>query len=90
MERVPGASRSVQRTSRHQRVAAHLAVARDGEVDDGLTAKEGMEYCKQLFGESAAIAVVEPPYKSMGDDLATGGRWYWSDTFSEDTSSDVL
>lgn len=55
-------------------------------VNDGLTAKEGMAYCKQLFGESAAIAVIEPPYRIVGDDLMVGGRWYWPDTFSEDTS----
>jgi uncharacterized iron-regulated protein len=55
--------------------------------DDGLTAQEGMELCRQKFGDSAAIAVVEPPYKERQFDLAMGGRWYWADSFDEDVGS---
>lgn len=56
-------------------------------VDDGLTAEEGMAWCRQRFGESAAIAVLEPPYRELQLDLAVGGRWFWSDTFAEDAGS---
>ncbi|QDS99639.1 ChaN family lipoprotein [Adhaeretor mobilis] len=56
-------------------------------TEDGLTAKEGMAFCKQRFGSSAAIAVVEAPFRAIGEDYAPGGRWYWPDTFAEDTST---
>jgi uncharacterized iron-regulated protein len=51
---------------------------------DGLTAEEGMEYCRAEFGEELAIAVIDAPYKQIGDDLAVGRRWFWPETFSED------
>jgi uncharacterized iron-regulated protein len=51
---------------------------------DGLTAEEGMEYCRAEFGEDLAIAVIDAPYKQIGDDLAVGRRWFWPETFSED------
>ncbi|MCH2115629.1 MAG: ChaN family lipoprotein [Pirellulales bacterium] len=53
-------------------------------TDDGLTAKEGMALCKQKFGDRVAIAVIEAPFKAVGEDFAVGGRWYWSKTFAED------
>ena len=52
--------------------------------EDGLTAEEGMEYCRELVGNDVAIAVIDAPYKFVGEDLAVGRRWYWPDTFSED------
>lgn len=52
--------------------------------EDGLTAEEGMEYCRAVVGEDAAIAVINAPYKFVGEDLAIGRRWYWPDTFNED------
>jgi uncharacterized iron-regulated protein/predicted esterase len=52
--------------------------------EDGLTAEEGMEYCREFVGNSAAIAVIEAPYKFVDEDLAVGRRWYWSDTFAGD------
>jgi uncharacterized iron-regulated protein len=55
--------------------------------EDGLTAQEGMELCRQKFGEAVAIAVVEPPYKERQFDLAVGGRWFWTESFSEDVGS---
>jgi uncharacterized iron-regulated protein len=51
---------------------------------DGLTAEEGLEYCRAEFGDRLAIAVIDAPYKQIGDDLALGRRWFWSETFSED------
>lgn len=56
-------------------------------VPDGLTAEEGMQLCRSRFGEAAAVAVIEPPYRYTSDDYANGGRWYWPDTFAEDTGS---
>lgn len=55
--------------------------------DEGLTAEESMQLCREIFGESAAIVVVEPPYKELGFDLVVGGRWFWPETFAEDTGA---
>ncbi len=55
--------------------------------DEGLTAEESMPLCRELFGASAAIIVVEPPYKELGFDLVVGGRWFWPETFAEDTGA---
>ncbi|MEO2049807.1 MAG: ChaN family lipoprotein [Pirellulales bacterium] len=55
-------------------------------ADDGLTAKEGLEFWQQQLGQSVAIAAVEAPYLESQQDLAQGGRWYWPQTFSEDTA----
>jgi len=55
--------------------------------DDGLTADEGLQFCRQQFGDRSAIIVVEPPYRETQPDLAAGGRWYWSDTFSKDVGA---
>jgi uncharacterized iron-regulated protein len=55
--------------------------------EDGLTAQEGMELCRQKFGDAVAIAVVEPPYKERQFDLAVGGRWFWAESFNEDVGS---
>jgi hypothetical protein len=32
----------------------------------------------------AAIAVLEPPYRELQNDLSVGGRWFWPDSFSSD------
>jgi uncharacterized iron-regulated protein len=55
-------------------------------ADDGITAKEGLEFWQQQLGQSVAIAAVESPYQEIQQDLAQGGRWYWPQTFSEDTA----
>lgn len=55
--------------------------------DDGLTASNGLELWKDRLGEDAAIAVVEAPYRGIQADLAEGGRWYWTDSFSSDIES---
>jgi uncharacterized iron-regulated protein len=55
--------------------------------DEGLTAEESMQLCREIYGASAAIIVVEPPYKELGFDLVVGGRWFWPETFAEDTGA---
>ncbi len=54
--------------------------------DDGLTSSEGMEYWKTVLGDQAAIVAIEPPFRERQRDLSVGGRWFWSDNFSEDIS----
>ncbi len=56
--------------------------------DDGFRASDALVPLAVEFGENAAIAVVEPPYPMLADDLAPGGRWYFGGTFGEDL--DVL
>ncbi len=55
--------------------------------DDGLTAEDGMDLWKDRLGGSAAIAVIEPPYREVMPNLSTGGRWFWPDTFAADMGS---
>ncbi len=56
-------------------------------TDDGLTAEEAMTLCKLKFGEEAAIATIDAPYKLVGEDYAVGGRWYWPESFTEDVTT---
>ncbi len=56
-------------------------------TDDGLTAEEAMTLCKLKFGEDAAIATIDAPYKLVGEDYAVGGRWYWPESFTEDVTT---
>lgn len=58
--------------------------------DRGLTAEESTSFYRELLGDLAAIAVLEPPYKELGDDLAIGGRWYWPETFGDDVGAVAL
>jgi uncharacterized iron-regulated protein len=51
---------------------------------DGLRAADALAPLKEALGEEAAIAVVEPPYPLVADDLAPGGRWFSGETFHED------
>ena len=52
--------------------------------DDGESAEESLAEWRERLGESAAVAVIEPPYRETQEDLVEGGRWYWPDTFAED------
>jgi uncharacterized iron-regulated protein len=52
--------------------------------DDGLRARDGIRRWRLAFGESVAIAAVEPPYPQLEADLSLGGRWFWDETFMED------
>ncbi|MCE9593271.1 MAG: ChaN family lipoprotein [Planctomycetes bacterium] len=54
--------------------------------DDGLAAKDELAEWKERLGDSAAIAVVAPPYRETQEDLVEGGRWFWPDSFAEDVS----
>ncbi len=52
--------------------------------DDGEIAREDLAEWKDRLGESAAIAVIEAPYRETQEDLVEGGRWFWPDSFTED------
>ncbi len=52
--------------------------------DDGFRASDALAPLAVEFGEDVAIAVVEPPYPMLADDLAPGGLWFTGETFSED------
>ncbi len=56
-------------------------------ADDGFAAKDGLALLRRRFGDEAAIAVVEAPYRETQDDLVEGGRWFWPDSFSNDIAS---
>ncbi|MEM9658279.1 MAG: hypothetical protein AAF961_07965, partial [Planctomycetota bacterium] len=53
----------------------------------GFTTDEGMRFCRAQFGDEMAIAVIEPPYRETQLDLVVGGRWFWADSFAEDTGA---
>jgi uncharacterized iron-regulated protein/predicted esterase len=55
--------------------------------DDGESARESLAEWKERLGSSAAIAVLEAPYRETQDDLVEGGRWFWPDTFTEDVAT---
>ncbi len=52
--------------------------------DDGSSAKEGLGEWRERLGETCAIAAIEAPSRELQDDLVEGGRWYHSDSFTED------
>ncbi len=53
-------------------------------ADDGESASDSLELWKRRLGDASAIAVVEPPYRETGEDLAPAGRWFWPDSFRQD------
>ena len=53
-------------------------------ADDGELAADALALWKKRLGDSAAIAVVEPPFRERQEDLVEGGRWYWQDSFRDD------
>ncbi len=55
--------------------------------DDGLTASDGLDLWKNRLGDEAAVAVLEPLYPEVQDDLGKGGRWFWPGTFASDVQS---
>lgn len=55
--------------------------------DEGETANDAFALWKDRVGEQCAIAVIEPPYRELQDDLVAGGRWYWPGSFAEDISA---
>ncbi|MCA9290875.1 MAG: ChaN family lipoprotein [Phycisphaerales bacterium] len=52
--------------------------------DDGLTARDGLDLWRDRLGDDVAVAVLEPPYRALLDDLSEGGRWFWPDSFAGD------
>ncbi len=58
--------------------------------DDGFTASDGMDLWKDRLGASAAIAVLEAPYRGIQEDFGKGGRWFWPDSFSSDVGSMIV
>lgn len=52
--------------------------------DDGESARENLAEWKERLDGSAAIAVIEAPYRETQEDLVEGGRWFWPDSFTED------
>ncbi len=54
---------------------------------DGVTARDGLDLWRDRLGDRVAIAVLEPPYRGLLDDLSEGGRWFWADSFSSDVGS---
>lgn len=52
--------------------------------DEGFRAADALGPLAEEFGEDVALAVVEPPYPMLADDLAPGGRWFTGETFEED------
>ncbi|MDB4534330.1 ChaN family lipoprotein [Vicingaceae bacterium] len=56
-------------------------------VDDGLNSKDGLQLWKDRLGDRLAIAVIEPPYRELQEDLSEGGRWFWPGSFSSDIDS---
>lgn len=68
--------------SRDKPVPLLIWLAREGTRSADVAA-----YWKLAVGEKAAIAVVEMPHRQREDSLYLGGRWYWSDSFSEDVAA---
>ncbi|MHC4931969.1 MAG: ChaN family lipoprotein, partial [Planctomycetota bacterium] len=52
--------------------------------DDGFRSRDGLATWWPALGKEAAVAVVEPPHLTLEDDLYTGGRWFFPDSFRED------
>jgi len=55
--------------------------------DDGLRAEDSLAYWELALGDEAAVAVIEPPYPAVGEDLTPGGRWFWNETYHEDLAT---
>lgn len=55
--------------------------------DEGETADDAFALWKERLGAQCAIAMIEPPYRELQDDLVAGGRWYWPGSFAADISA---
>lgn len=55
--------------------------------DDGLTSKDAMDLWKTRLGDECAIAVFDPPYREILPDQSLGGRWFWIESFNEDSGT---
>ncbi len=58
-------------------------------TEEGLRASDAEAHWRAALGDTAALVAVEPPYLQVEDDLHLGGRWYWTETFHDDTGTMV-
>lgn len=56
---------------------------------DGFSAEDAMVYWEIAFREEAIVAVLEPLYRGVEEDLSIGGRWVWPETLSADVSNGI-
>lgn len=52
--------------------------------DRATRSEDAFAFWRLALGEAAAVAVVEPPFPELQDDLATGGRYVSGDAFRHD------
>ena len=55
--------------------------------DDGISSEEALALWKDRLGEECAIAAFDPPYREVLADQSPGGRWFWIETYDEDSST---
>lgn len=53
----------------------------------GTRPEDASQYWTKVLGEDAIVVVLDMPYKQLEPQLFVGGRWFWTETFSEDVSS---
>lgn len=53
-------------------------------ADDGASVDDELALWKARVGDSAAVAIVEAPYRQIEEDLVPGARWFWPSSFDED------
>jgi uncharacterized iron-regulated protein len=56
---------------------------------EGSTSAESLEGWRAALRDEAAIAVLEPPFPQVEEDLGRGGRWYWNEGFQADAGAAV-
>lgn len=55
--------------------------------DDGLSSEDALALWKERLGDECAIAAFDPPYREVLADQSPGGRWFWVETYDEDSST---
>ncbi len=51
--------------------------------EDSTRPEDEMAFWKMALGDEAVVAIVEPPYPQLHEDLHLGGRWFWDEYFFE-------
>jgi uncharacterized iron-regulated protein len=54
---------------------------------EGVRSADAESFWHAALADEAALAIVEPPYPQIEEDLHAGGRWYWTETFHDDVSA---
>lgn len=54
---------------------------------DDASAADGLALCRARLGKEVALAVVEPPYPSIAEDLGPGSRWIRPGAFNDDAGN---